>query len=1308
MQTRLSVFCEKLLEAGWLAAIIVAPLYFDVYTSRVFEPDKGSLVRSLALLMAGAWLVKRIEAGLPKTSLGESMRAAWRENPLILPTLAVVFVYILSTILSVAPNVTFWGSYQRLQGTYTTLSYIVIFLTTASTLRTRAQLDRAINTAIVTSFPIAFYGILQHYKLDPLPWGGDTTERVAANMGNAIFVGAYLIMIVPITLARLLETLARATAKSPSRIVSIGLVVAALMALIVLWMFDFTFAMIFVFLFMVALVVVGIWKSNLRDALFLAAFSIVIAAQLVAIFFTQSRGPWLGIAGGLFAFVFLGLTAIRRQIEDQSSLKWSEVFKAALLGIGSILVGILPAYVTLVVLKRGLRWLWLAWAMTGFCVFAFLVVFNLPSSPLAPLRQLPYIGRLGQIFDTEAGTNKVRDLIWQGAVQLVLPHDPLWSPTTGDDAINFIRPLVGYGPETMYVAYNPFYPPDLAHYEARNASPDRSHNETFDSLVTTGLLGFGAYILLFISIFYYGLKLLGLIQTAGERNAFVILWLAGGFIAALGFGLWLGWNFVGVALPAGMIVGFFVFLVIDVLRTPNPAAGQHRSVSDSNALWLTALIAAFIAHFIEIHFGIAIVSTRTYFWFYAALLVVIGLNKVAESTPQVVTAPRPVNEEATPPTTQRRRQRRRMQETTRAVSRSDDEISATPVLVWTAVGALIMMTMAFEFVTNQAGTTSKLDAVFRSLFFMGGNTSLGIFLMFALTWTIIGIVGLAGRRDPRAGTTTWVYDTLLFVVLSFTIVLWFVMIQTSMITTPGDLTGAFISLLSLYYVSLFIVVLALATAFWFDVSPRPSLTFRYALSALALPVVTILVAAGVYLTNYNGIQADILYKAGNNFDAQGAWDQSIATYKSALDLQQSQDFYALFLGRAYLEAARAAPDAAKRAALIQQSENTLLMAQRLNPLNTDHSANLARLNRIVATMTDNPAEKATRFKKSSDYYAETIRLSPNTAHLRNEWYLTYSQSGDWQNAKNQLDISAQLDPLFPLTFVYLGDYYRAQNDPSNAVTNYLKALDLDPAALTEVDGTLQAGAATVLTDSEFYSRTVDAFRRVATKNPTLVGPHYILADLFKRTGKLDLAQQELLAAYKINPNDMTVNLALANFYSENGQIDPAVNSMKRVMSMLPTNRPDYSRFQDFANQLIALQQSIQAAQKSPNDIELHRALANRWKSRGQPQFALPEYQTIIKLAPKDYDASKNLVLLNLQTNHLDDAQNALVNTASLAPDNEKPIWQNAQVAINAQKTGQFDQALKAAQAMLTQVADADKPAVQAYIAFLQDKVNSGK
>ncbi|MCI0474843.1 MAG: hypothetical protein L0Y55_01220, partial [Anaerolineales bacterium] len=393
---------------------------------------------------------------------------------------------------------------------------------------------------------------------------------------------------------------------------------------------------------------------------------------------------------------------------------------------------------------------------------AFLAVFNLPSSPFESLKQVPYVGRLGRIFETESGTGKVRELIWQGALPLVLPHAPLWSPTTGDDPLNAIRPLVGYGPEAMYVAFNPFYPPELAHYEARNASPDRSHNETFDALVMTGLLGFGAYILLFISVFYFGLKWLGFIRTSAERNAFVALWLTGGFVSAVLFGLWRGWNFIGVALPFGMIVGFFIFLIAAALRR---YGADLRAPDLQRALWLCALLAALIGHFIEIHFGIAIVSTRTYFWFYIALLVILGMNKLA-ATPVIVDSRQStVNSQQLPRTdsTLRRRSRRHSAETARA---KPVEASPVPVIAWTAITTLIGVTLAFEFVTNQIGTPNSLDLVFAALFTKGNETSYGVALLFGLTWLVAGIIGLAEEYSPRVSREILGYEIALFVVLS--------------------------------------------------------------------------------------------------------------------------------------------------------------------------------------------------------------------------------------------------------------------------------------------------------------------------------------------------------------------------------------------------------------------------------------------------------------------------------------------------------------------------------------------------------------
>src|SRR5262249_39195413 len=71
-------------------------------------------------------------------------------------------------------------------------------------MRTRKQAERLVSFMILTSVPVALYGLLQANRLDPLPWAGDTATRVASSMGNAIFVAAWLIMAVPYTLYRFL------------------------------------------------------------------------------------------------------------------------------------------------------------------------------------------------------------------------------------------------------------------------------------------------------------------------------------------------------------------------------------------------------------------------------------------------------------------------------------------------------------------------------------------------------------------------------------------------------------------------------------------------------------------------------------------------------------------------------------------------------------------------------------------------------------------------------------------------------------------------------------------------------------------------------------------------------------------------------------------------------------------------------------------------------------------------------------------------------------------------------------------------
>jgi hypothetical protein len=91
-------------------------------------------------------------------------------------------------------------------------------------------------------------------------------------------------------------------------------------------------------------------------------------------------------------------------------------------------------------------------------------------------RDLPTVGSYGRMLDPTNTTGReksgrVRVLIWEGVIDLISPHAPLEYPDGHTDLFNWLRPLLGYGPETMYVAYNRFYPPELATVEARNARP---------------------------------------------------------------------------------------------------------------------------------------------------------------------------------------------------------------------------------------------------------------------------------------------------------------------------------------------------------------------------------------------------------------------------------------------------------------------------------------------------------------------------------------------------------------------------------------------------------------------------------------------------------------------------------------------------------------------------------------------------------------------------------------------------------------------------------------------------------------------
>jgi len=247
VSSKISRIADGVMEASWIAAAISAPLFFNKFSSRIFEPDKATIIRSLALLVLAAWIIKLADKGIPKTKSDIKKTLA---TPFIIPVILLAFVYSISTVFSVAPRISFWGSYIRLQGFYTTISYIIIFFAMVANLRKKGQVERLITTIILTSLPVSLYGVLQHAGRDPIPWGGDVVHRVASNLGNSIFVAAYLIMVFPLTIGRIVDSFSAILKE----------------------------------------------EKNLFSHIARSTIYIFIASlQLITIYYSGSRGPWLGL-----------------------------------------------------------------------------------------------------------------------------------------------------------------------------------------------------------------------------------------------------------------------------------------------------------------------------------------------------------------------------------------------------------------------------------------------------------------------------------------------------------------------------------------------------------------------------------------------------------------------------------------------------------------------------------------------------------------------------------------------------------------------------------------------------------------------------------------------------------------------------------------------------------------------------------------------------------------------------------------------------------------------------------------------------
>ncbi len=1063
MESKFSKLSKALIESSWLAALLVVPLFFNIRSSRIFEQDKIAILRTLALFVVAVWLGLGIEnwiyRGEETPAPVDPFPSPWaqvKKHPLLWVVLALIGSYLISTLLSVVPKYSLWGSYIRAQGTYTTLAYVTMFFAAVMFVTHLRQIERIMWAMVAASFPAALYGVWQHYGFDPITWHSNVEARAISTAGNSIFLGAFLIMTFFATIGLMTILLTHPRGK-PS------------------------------------------WQKWSLFALLLIALLI----EALGILFTESRGPWMGWMVGLYVFVLMALVSLRLSTS----------------------------------VSRATRKLWIGWIGIGAVGAAFIIVLNLPNTPLKPLTKNRYIYRLSTVLQSQSGTGKVRDIVWQGGLRIFLPHDPIKYADGGRDTLNLIRPLVGYGPETQIVMYQQFYPPELAHYEKRNAIPDRSHNETFDALVTTGLLGFLAETALFLLLFYYSLTWLGLISTQSHRIAFSALMGAGGVLGAALPPLVGRPEFLGIGIPIGLVLALIVYVTW-------AAAFQRKPVTDGKLslvkhLLLITFLSIIIAHYVETLFGIPVASTRLYFWVTAGMLLAVGLrwdSLIAEEERPEKTEVRqgnrnPAQERSSSSRKRRRKSRSRAKQVENKASvqaKKRHPISYVSVVVLSLLSGLILMTLAYAIMaksvhSSNVGTIIAQELTKRFVNNKPQNAPGGLWLMF-VTWAFLWFFAILQHKSQEKGNAIgeWINRSLIYIIVSASITSFFVITQASKLAdiaratrsskTFEQMLDLITHLLVTYYVWMFIVVILVAVALWWQRTRKGDpWSYGGVFSWLGTGFLILVMLAVAWHTNVRIVQADMYYKIGQKFENRKKIDEALISYKKALSKRKEGVYYLAIARMESLEAKKNTKDPKKMEAWFRSSEKHILLAHEFLPLDGEYLANTARLYRSWALREKDKDTKRKYFQKSLEFYEKAIVLNPNTASLWNELGSAYLALGEREKALQTYQHSLEIDSRFDDTYIRLARWYKGERNWEKASEMYLKAVEVRPSANT----------------------------------------YKSLALVYLKEGKKEKAIDAYLQALKLNPKDWQTDRSLAILYRDQGDVEKALQHAREAENLAP-------------------------------------------------------------------------------------------------------------------------------------------------------------
>lgn len=349
------------------------------------------LVYGFTAIIAGAWLLKTIN----------DKKLTFKQTPLDIPLLLFLGANILSTIFSIDLHTSIWGYYSRLNGGLLSLiAYLLLYWAFVSHMDLE-KVKTTLKFSLVSALLISLWAIFEHFGISPSCiilrgqfntscWIQDVQARVFATLGQPNWLAAYLAMLI----------------------------------------FP---ALYFLFT-----------STNKVEKII---YYLSLFVMYLAFTFTYSRGPTLGLIGGLLMLILFA---------------WKKAYrKLSIIVISFLFINLLFGS-----------------ALTSFRLVS---KFAAPVRPsiAVPTVAAPTTGTQLENGGTESG--QIRLIVWKGALEIFKNY-----------------PIFGSGLETFAQVYYQYRPQQHNLTSEWDFLYNKAHNEYLNYLSTTGLIGLGSYLIMIL------------------------------------------------------------------------------------------------------------------------------------------------------------------------------------------------------------------------------------------------------------------------------------------------------------------------------------------------------------------------------------------------------------------------------------------------------------------------------------------------------------------------------------------------------------------------------------------------------------------------------------------------------------------------------------------------------------------------------------------------------------------------------------------------------------------------------------------